>query len=84
MRHFLAAYMWLSFAMLHQVHRIESRSALKISDPQISIPHELESEDMKVAKRKIHLEEDLVCDCQDFCLDSGSSELEVSKRFCYF
>ena len=88
MRHFLAAFLWLSLEMIHQVHRIESRSSLKIGDPQISRASELGNVDMKVddkstvsdpaVKRKIYLEEDLVCDCNHYCLDSESSELDVS------
>ena len=78
--------------MIHQIHRTESRSSLKIGGPQISRAPELGSVDIKVddrstvsdaaVKRKIYLEEDLVCDCNDYCLDSESSELDVSKRFC--
>lgn len=92
MRHFLAAFLWLSLAMIHQVHRTESRSSLKIGDPQISRAPDLGSVDMKAddrstvsdaaVKRKIYLEEDLVCNCNDYCLDSESSELDVSKPFC--
>ena len=88
MRHFLAAFLWLSLAMIHQVYRIESRSSLKIGDTQISRAPELGNVDLKeddkstvsdaAVKRKLYLEEDLVCDCNHYCPDSESSEFDVS------
>lgn len=94
MRNLLAVRVFSSLVFLVQLQRVVSRSSRKLVLPEITkawYDENINVENLKLERKesreislesvkpKKRLQEDLTCDCSNFCLGPESSELEVSR-----
>lgn len=90
----LAVQVFLSLVFLVQLQRVLSKSSRKLVFPEITragYDENIKVENLKAKRKKSpeisdvsvkptgRLQQGSTCDCNNFCLDPNSSELEVSR-----